>query len=144
MPHPILHTHTHKENVIHSVFYNKKSQWRTFGEEKFSLGNTAPPYSSMVARIWASSSGNEYRAAELAVASSSLSESWSSSKVLFGGLMESFNVEANCQRRCTHKFSDPVGTKTPSASRYDLNSSGRSITVDFIDKVENVGNQLEN
>jgi hypothetical protein len=41
-------------------------------------------------------------------------------------------------------FSDPVGTKTPSASRYDLKSSVRDITLDFIDKEENVGNQLEN
>jgi hypothetical protein len=45
---------------------------------------------------------------------------------------------------CTHKFSDPVGTKTPSASRYDLKSSPRGITVDFIDKKEKVENQLEN
>jgi hypothetical protein len=51
------------------------------------------------------------------------------------------NVKA---KRCTDKFSDPVGTKTPSASRYDLNSSARGITVDFIDIKENVENQLEN
>jgi len=42
------------------------------------------------------------------------------------------------------EFSDPAGTKTPSASRYDLNWSGRDITVDFIDNEENVENQLEN
>jgi hypothetical protein len=47
-------------------------------------------------------------------------------------------------KRCTHKFSDPAGMKTPSASRYDVKSSVRGITVDFIDKEENVGNQLEN
>jgi hypothetical protein len=41
-------------------------------------------------------------------------------------------------------FSDPVGTNTPSASRYELNSSGRDITVDFIDNEEKVENQLEN
>jgi hypothetical protein len=41
-------------------------------------------------------------------------------------------------------FSDPVGRKTPSASRYDLNSLARGITVDFMDKKENVENQLEN
>jgi hypothetical protein len=48
-----------------------------------------------------------------------------------------------CQQD-THEFSDPAGTKTPSASRYDLNASGRGIMVDFIDNEENVENQLEN
>jgi hypothetical protein len=47
-------------------------------------------------------------------------------------------------RRQTYEFSEPVGTKTPSASRYDLNWSGRGMMVDFIDNEENVGNQLEN
>jgi len=55
------------------------------------------------------------------------SSALSSIKLLFGG-----------------EFSDPAGTKTPSASRYDLNWSGRDITVDFIDNEENVENQLEN
>jgi hypothetical protein len=44
----------------------------------------------------------------------------------------------------TYKFSEPVGTKTPSASRYEMNWSGRYITVDFMDNEENVENQLEN
>jgi hypothetical protein len=76
-----------KHAIIGDVKENENRE-RTFGEEKFSLGNTAPSYSSMVARIWESSSGNAYRSAGLALASSSLSPSWSwsSSKVLFGGL----------------------------------------------------------
>jgi hypothetical protein len=71
--------------------------------------------------------------------------------VLQGALLRS-NVIVQCgsqlsmseAKRCTHKFSDPVGTKTPSASRYDLKSSVRGIMLDFIDREENVGNQLEN
>jgi hypothetical protein len=63
--------------------------------------------------------------------------------VLFGGLKHEPTVNVKA-KLCTHRFSDPVGTKTPSASRYDLKSSARGITVDFIDKKEKVENQLEN
>lgn len=80
-------------NDFHSFFifiFTHKQYGRAFGEEKFSLGNTAPPYSSMAARIRASRSGNAYGVEGLAVASSSLSLSWlsvlSSSNVLFSGL----------------------------------------------------------
>src|SRR6266851_4039332 len=49
--------------IFHIEFFLKTEKKRNkgehaFGEEKFSLGNTPPPYASMAARIWASSSGN--------------------------------------------------------------------------------------
>jgi len=62
--------------------------------------------------------------------------------VLLGGLKQSFDVSLT--RGQTYEFSEPVETNTPSASRYNLNRSGRDITVDFIDNEENVENQLEN
>lgn len=116
---------------------------RTRGEEKLSFGNTAP-YSFTTSRMRWSSSGN----ANVLLSSSSSSSPSSSDSSLSTGLeIHQSHVLTDVSRRgrLTNTSSEPSGRKTPSESRYSLNSAvnGR-MTVDLILWGAKRGYQAEN